>query len=106
MPLGGALLLAGVNKGKTDLYASDVYGNLFTYKANAIGENDEKIKEFLRRDYKEGITIDEGIKFCLKIYKEILGKNFDLDRFEVGYIKTSDENLERLQGEGLKRFVK
>jgi proteasome alpha subunit len=105
-PFGISLMLAGVNKGKADLYTSDVTGNFFTYKANAIGENDEKIKEILRRDYKEGMSVDEGIKFGLKVFKEILGKNFELDRFEVGFINVSDEKLERLQGDELKKFVK
>lgn len=83
-PYGVSILLAGVNKGKSYLYASDVTGNFFAYKANAIGENDEKTKEILRRDYKDDMSIDEGIKFCMKAFKEILGKNFDLSRFEGG----------------------
>ncbi|MBU0467244.1 MAG: archaeal proteasome endopeptidase complex subunit alpha [Nanoarchaeota archaeon] len=105
-PYGVSIMIAGVNKGKPYLYASDVYGNLFTYKANAIGENDEKIKEILRKDYKEGLSIDEGIRFCLKIFKEVLGKNFDLDRFDVGFIKIGEEKLKRMQGDELKKFVK
>ncbi|MCA9485330.1 MAG: archaeal proteasome endopeptidase complex subunit alpha, partial [Nanoarchaeota archaeon] len=97
-PFGVSVMLGGVNKGKPHLYSSDVTGNFFAYKANAIGENDEKIKEVLRKDWKEGMSIDEGIRFCLRIFKDILGKNFDLNRFEVGYI-SSDEKLTRLQGE-------
>lgn len=105
-PFGLAVMLAGVNKGKAHLYTSDVTGNFFAYKANAIGENDERIKEILRKDFKEGISTEEGIKFGLKIFKDILGKNFDVNRFEIGHIKISDEKLERLQGEQLKKFVK
>lgn len=105
-PFGVAVLLGGVTKGKAYLYTSDVTGNYFAYKANAIGENDEKIKEILRRDYEEGMTIDDGIKFAMKIFKEILGKNFELDRFDVGYITIKDEQLVRLHGDDLKKFIK
>ncbi|MFH1290440.1 MAG: archaeal proteasome endopeptidase complex subunit alpha [Nanoarchaeota archaeon] len=105
-PFGISVMLAGVNKSKGHLYTSDVTGNYFAYKANAIGENDEKIKEILRRDYKEEMLIDGGIKFGLKIFKDILGKNFELSRFEVGFIRLADEKLKRLQGEELKKFVK
>ncbi|MBU0760208.1 MAG: archaeal proteasome endopeptidase complex subunit alpha [Nanoarchaeota archaeon] len=105
-PYGVSLMLCGVNKGKSYLYASDVIGSFFSYRANAIGENDEKIKEVLRKDYKEGMSIEEGIKFGLKVFKDLLGKNFEVSRFEVGYVKSSDEKLARLQGEELKRFVK
>ncbi len=105
-PYGVAILLGGVNKGKAHLYTTDVTGNYTAYKANAIGENDEKIKEILRKDYKEGMNIDEGIKFTMKIFKELLEKNFDLNRFEVVYVKIEDSKLVRLQGDELKKFSK
>jgi len=105
-PYGVAIMLGGVNKGKAHLYATDVTGNYTSYKANAIGENDEKIKESLRRDYKENAGIEEGIKFIFKIFKELLEKNFDINRFEVAYVKTSEEKLVRLQGDALKKYVK
>jgi proteasome alpha subunit len=105
-PFGVAVLLGGVNKGRAYLYTSDVTGNYFAYRANAIGENDEKIKETLRRDYVEGMSIDEGIKFSFKIFKEILGKNFEIERFDVGYVKIADAKLVRMHGDDLKKFSK
>ncbi len=105
-PFGVAILLGGVSKGKADLFTSDVTGNFFAYKANAIGENDEKIKEILRRDYKEDMTIEDGVKFALKIFKDILGKNFEFERFDVGYTKIADCKLIRLHGDELKKFTK
>lgn len=105
-PYGAAFLVAGVGKGKPHLYTSDVVGNFLTYRANAIGEHDEKIKEILRKDFKDDMSIDDGIKFTLKIFKEILDKNFDLNRFDVGYIKSSDGNLVRMHGDELKKYSK
>ena len=105
-PFGVSMMLGGVSKGKPSLYASDVTGNYFSYKANAIGENEEKIKEILRRDFKEGMSIEEGIRFCMKIFKEILNKNFETERFETSYVKIGEEKLKRVHGEELKKFVK
>lgn len=105
-PFGVSFMLAGVKKGKPSLYTSDVTGNYFSYRANSIGENDEKIKEMLRKDYKENMTIEEGIKFGLKIFKDILEKNFELQRFEVAYISSTHENITRVPVEELKRFTK
>ena len=105
-PYGISLMLAGINKDKSYLYTSDVTGNFYAYKANSIGENDEKIKEMLRRDYKDGMSIDDGIKFCIKIFKQVLGKNFDVERFEIGYINLSDEKLKRIYGDDLKKYAK
>lgn len=105
-PFGVSFMLAGVKKGKSSLFTSDVTGNYFSYKANAIGENDEKIKEMLRKDYKENMTIDDGIRFGLKIFKDIFEKNFELQRFEVAYIPSSNETITRVSVEELKKFTK
>jgi proteasome alpha subunit len=105
-PYGVAILLGGVSKEKAYLYTSDVTGNFFAYKANAIGENDEKVKEILRKDFNEEMTIEEGIKFALKIFKDMLEKNFDLHRFDVGYVKIKEPKIARLHGDDLKKFVK
>ena len=105
-PFGVAFLVGGVNKGAAHLYTSDVTGNFNAFKANAIGENDEKIKEILRRDFKEEMSVDEGIKFVLKIFKDILEKNFDINRFDVGYVKIGEEKLVRLHGDDLRKYVK
>ena len=105
-PYGVAFLVGGVNKGKTQLYTSDVTGNFFQYKANAIGDYDEQIKEILRKEYNENLTIEEGIGFVFKIFKKILGKNFNLERFDLGYIKKTDEKLVRMHGESLKKYLK
>lgn len=105
-PFGVSFMLAGVSKQKPHLYTSDVTGNFFAYRANAIGENDEQIKEMLRSDFNDSLSVDEGIKFGFGIFKKILGKNFEIDRFDVAYIKNQDARLVRLHGEALKKYAK
>jgi proteasome alpha subunit len=105
-PYGVAFMVAGATQEAAHLYTSDVTGNFFAYRANAIGENDEKIKETLRTDFDDNMTVDEGIKFALKIFKDILGKNFELSRFDVGYVKIGEQKLVRLHGDDLKKYVK
>ena len=105
-PYGVAVMIAGVSKGRPHLYTSDITGNFFSYKANSIGENDEQVKEELRKGVNENMTMEEGVKFVLKIFKEILGKNFELARFDVGMIPTKDAKLIRLHGEDLRKFIK
>ena len=105
-PNGVAYLIEGVHKGKGYLYTSDMTGHFLSYRANAIGENDEKIKESLRKDFEDTMTIDEAIKFSLKIFKELLDKNFDIQRFDVGYVTLKDEKIQRLHGDELKKYLK
>lgn len=95
-PFGVALMIAGYN-GTPKLYATDVSGNYLEYKADAIGENDEKIKEKLRQEYKQDLTCEEGVKLALKIFKELQEENFDKARFDVGIIK-KERIIKRLKG--------
>ena len=105
-PFGVAILVAGIRGKKPELYTSDIYGNYFSYHANAIGENDEKIREKLRESYKNDLNIKKGVKLALDIFKEVQGKAFELERFELVYIKSEDTRLQRVNEADLKDFVK
>ncbi len=105
-PFGVSVLVAGVSNDKPRVYISDVTGNYFGYKAAAIGENDEKIKEKLRKEYKEDMTIEQAIRLGLKIFKEILDKDFSLDRFDIAYIFSKELKIKREYGDSLKKYLK
>jgi len=103
-PFGVSLMIAGVNEKNPELFTSDITGNYFSYNANAIGENDDKIKEKLRESYKSDLTIKKGVKLALSIFKEIQGNRFNLNKFELSFIKKEDAKIQRLEGEELKNF--
>jgi proteasome alpha subunit len=98
-PFGVALMVAGYDS-KPRLFTTDVTGNYMQYKADAIGEGDEKIKEKLRQKYKEGMTSEQGAGLALEIFKEILGENYNPERFDIGIIK-KDQKLKRVSGKDL-----
>ena len=102
-PFGVAVMLAGVDNGKA-LYVSDVTGNYVEYMATAIGENDEKIKEQLRKKYKSSITCKEGVNLALEIFKEIKGKGFEADYFDAAIINDKTKKLNRLNSQEIKKL--
>jgi proteasome alpha subunit len=105
-PFGVAVMIAGVSKGRGHVYTSDVTGNFFSYKANAIGEHDEKIKEELRKDYDSGMSMEEGAAFALKIFKKVQEKNFEIERFEIARVPIATGKLERVSDEDVKKLSK
>jgi proteasome alpha subunit len=106
-PFGIKTMVAGVNQDDTaQLFVSEVTGNYFGYKANAIGENDDKIIEMLRESYKDSITIEQGIRLSLSIFRKILGKAFHISRFEAYYVKKEDKLAKRLIAEKLTNYIK
>jgi len=103
-PFGVSVMVAGFNGKKPELFTSDVTGNYFAYHANAIGENDEKIREKLREQYKQDLTIKQGVKLSLDIFKELQGKEFGLDRFELVYISDKDKKIQKLEANGIEEL--
>ncbi|MFA5258475.1 MAG: archaeal proteasome endopeptidase complex subunit alpha [Candidatus Pacearchaeota archaeon] len=103
-PFGVSLMIAGIQGTQSKLYSSDITGNYFEYTAVAIGENDDKIKEILRKKYKKEIKIEDGIKLCFEIFREVLGTKFELSRFNVSYVKTDEGRLKRLKTEEIKKY--
>lgn len=101
-PFGVALMVAGFNGKKPELFTSDITGNYLSYHANAIGENDDKLKEKLREKYNQDLTIKKGVKAALEIFEEIQDKKFNLDKFELAYINKEDGKLIVLEGNDIK----
>ncbi len=106
-PFGIAMMFAGINQDdKKNLFITDVTGNYFGYKATAIGENDEKIKEILRSEYDEKMDSEDCIKLALATFKKVLGKNFDISKFECVYVKTKERRFTRLEEDKLRKLLK
>lgn len=103
-PFGVSMMTAGINGKKPELFVSDITGNYFSYHANAIGENDDKIREKLREKYKQNLKIKEGVKLALEIFKEIKENKFSLNKFELVYINTENKKIEKLEGERIKEL--
>jgi proteasome alpha subunit len=103
-PFGVSMMLAGINGKKPELFTSDVTGNYFAYYANAIGENDERIRELLRERYKKDLTIKQGVKLALEIFKEVKNDKFNLEKFELTYIKSSDAKMKRIEGKDIEKI--
>ena len=105
-PFGVSIMTAGISGNTPKLFVSDVTGNYFEYRANAIGENDEKIREMLREEKLEEITIEDAIKLAFTIFRKNLGKNFELSRFDVGYVDLKTKKIKRLKEADLKKYIK
>ena len=97
-PFGVSMMFAGFDN-KPVLYTTDITGNYLRYKANVIGEHDERTKKLLRDGYVNGMTSGEGIKLALRIFKEVQGEDFSIGRFDVGIL--SEKGIEKKSGKEL-----
>ena len=49
--------------------------------------------------FRKDIKVEEGIKLGLEIFKDVLGDKFDIQRFDIAYIKNDEKKLKRVKGE-------
>ncbi len=104
-PFGVAIIVTGINPdGDAKLFVTDVTGNYIAYKAIAVGENDDKIKELLEKSYKESLDVEGGIKLALAIFRKVLGRKFNLARFDVAYITKKEKEIKRVASENLRKY--
>jgi len=103
-PFGVSLLIAGVNH-KPYLYLTEPSGIYFGYHATAIGENARQVNEFLKKNYKENIKIEEGIKLGIKALKKALGVKFQLERIECAFIPMKTKKYSKLTFKELSAYA-
>ena len=100
-PYGAGFLFAGWDKNYGfQLYNIEPSGIYNTWKAHAIGKNDQSAQSSLKQYYEKDVSLKDGLKLAVKILKKSLDKN-----------KISPENIEifilEINEDGLnQRFVK
>ena len=105
-PFGVSILFAGVDDEGPQLYVTDVTGIYFQYKATAIGEAETQLKETLEKEYDPEMNLEQGMKLAVSAFKTVFGKEFDVERIDGAYIKTSDKLFRRLDKEYLRKLAK
>jgi len=98
-PFGVSILVAGIDDSKARLFETDPTGIFFEYKASVIGEGEVEVEEFLHKEYKPDLSIDDGLKLCLRALKKVLGENFNIDRIDSAYIRNDEKKFKKFSKE-------
>ena len=72
-PFGLCLLIGGFNEKKQpSLFSTEPSGFFSQWKANAIGKNADKVKEFLINSYKDDMEFEEAFKMIIESMLEFV----------------------------------
>ena len=96
-PFGVSLLVAGIDEMGPRLFETDPTGIFFQYRATVIGEGENEIEEMLRKEYRQDMSLQEGMKLGLKGLQQFLGKDFSIERIDGAYITSADRKFTKLQ---------
>jgi proteasome alpha subunit len=96
-PFGVSLLVAGIDEdGSIKLFETDPTGIFFQYKAVVIGEGETEVEEILHKQYKEDMSIEEGLRLAMKALLKALGDNFTAERIDIAVIRKEDKRFTKL----------
>ena len=104
-PFGVSLLIAGADESEVKLFETDPTGIYFQYKATAIGEGEMEVKNILLKEYKESMTIDDGLKLALSALKRVISEGFDSDRIDSVYITNEKKTYEKMPKERIAKVL-
>ncbi len=105
-PFGVSLLVTGIDESGARLFQTDPTGIYFEYKGIAIGEFEAEITEILHKDYKESMSIEEGLKLVITALSKIIGTDLNADRLDAALIKNDTRKIKKLTAEELKKYLK
>ncbi|MBR9700567.1 archaeal proteasome endopeptidase complex subunit alpha [Candidatus Woesearchaeota archaeon] len=95
-PFGVGMLIAGIDHEGKRLFQTDPTGTYTQWKATVIGEGEEDIQPVLHKEYKDSMTVEEGLKLAIKSLKKFLGDAFDIERVDAAHITDSDKKMRRV----------
>jgi len=105
-PFGVSLLVAGINDAGPVLFETDPTGIFFQFKATSIGEGETEIQEILDKEYKDNMTIEDGLKLAIKALAKVLDKNFSVDRIDAAQITMSNKKFTKIDKLKLDKVLK
>ncbi len=105
-PFGVSLLVAGIDSTGPILFETDPTGIFFQFKATAIGEGEADVQAILDKEYKEDITIEDGLKMCIRALIKVLDKNFNVDRIDASIINKDKKKFTKLDRQKLDKIFK
>lgn len=105
-PFGISFIVGGVDNSGKRLFETEPSGALAEYQAIAIGKGKAKAMEILEKDYKEDLSVEDGIKLLLKAIEGSLGEKekMDLKRVEFAFIDSS-RVFKRIPNDKLKSYL-
>ncbi len=105
-PFGVSMLIAGADADGKKLFVTDPTGLYNQWKAVVIGEGEEDIQQILHKEYKEDITVEQGLKIATSSLKKFLGENFAADRVDAAVIMDGTKSVERVSKERIAKLLK
>jgi len=103
-PFGVALIVAGVDKKGARIFVTDPSGTYVPYAAVAIGGDSDEVTDFLEKNYKKEMSMDDAMSLAISAINLKSDEN-DVKDIRMSRIKTDAKLFEKVSNEELAKHV-
>ena len=104
-PYAVALILAGIDKSGAWLFQTDPSGTYIAYDAVAIGNNSDKVNEFLEKKYHGNLSIDEASILALDSINLINEEKTRTSNLRMAQIDTKTKRIKFLENNDIENYA-
>jgi proteasome alpha subunit len=105
-PFGVALILGGVDSTGTQLYLTDPSGTYISYDAVAIGSGSDQVTEFLEKNYKPDISLDDAAALATASIYIASDEKEGTQHIKMSHIKADTKTFEIIPEEQIAEYSK
>ena len=104
-PYGVSLLIGGADSNGLRLFETDPSGALFEYKATAIGAGKKAVEEFFEKEYKPGMTVDDGVLLAIRALKKATEQKLKTVNVDIAIITKKSRKFEVLTDDEVEKYL-
>ena len=103
--MGVALIIGGVDNNGNSLFLTDPSGTYVAYDAVAIGANSDTVTEFLMKEYKSNITLNEGTTLAIAAIYLASEIKKGINHIQISQIRNDTKQYQILTKENIEKFA-
>ncbi len=103
-PNGVALIIAGIDQKGESIYVTDPSGTYVQYAAIAIGAGSEDVNDFLEKNYKEDLTLEDAAALAIAAINLKAEQKDGITHVKMAKISAETKLFEKVSDEELKNY--
>jgi len=103
-PFGVALIIAGIDRKGTRVFVTDPSGTYVPYSAVAIGGNSDEVTDFLEKNYKKEMSMDDAISMAISAIN-LNNDEKGVKHIRMARIKSDTKQFEKISTDELAKHA-
>ena len=103
-PFGVALIIAGIDRKGTRVFVTDPSGTYVPYSAVAIGGNSDEVTDFLEKNYKEEMSMDDAMSMAISAIN-LKSDEKGVKHIRMARINSDTKQFEKVSNDELTKYA-